>query len=75
MHTVTHRLKCANIHACLNAKRTLHTDAYNERKHFRIEFIIHYSLITEIYIAPLQGYYSEALLTLARLKRIVLRLE
>src|SRR6218665_1337198 len=31
--------------------------------------------ITEIYIAPLQGYYSEALPTLARLKRRVLRLE
>src|SRR6218665_2506261 len=34
-----------------------------------------YSFITEIYIAPLQGYYSEALPTLARLKRRVLRLE
>jgi len=33
------------------------------------------SFITEIYIAPLQGYYSEALPTLARLKRRVLRLE
>src|SRR6218665_555316 len=30
---------------------------------------IHYSFITEIYIAPLQGYYSEALPTLAWLKR------
>jgi len=29
----------------------------------------------EIYIAPLKGYYSEALLTLARLKRTVFRLE
>jgi len=29
----------------------------------------HYSFITEIYIAPLQGYYSEALPTLARPKR------
>ena len=28
-----------------------------------------HSFITEIYIAPLQGYYSEALATLARLKR------
>ena len=36
--------------------------------------LIH-SFITEIYIAPLQGYYSEALPTLARLKRRVLRLE
>ena len=34
-----------------------------------------HSFITEIYIAPLQGYYSEALPTLARLKRSVLRLE
>src|SRR6218665_540284 len=34
-----------------------------------------HSFITEIYIAPLQGYYSEALPTLARLKRRVLRLE
>ena len=33
------------------------------------------SFITEIYIAPLQGYYSEALPTLARLKRRVLKLE
>jgi len=31
-----------------------------------------HSFITEIYIAPLQGYYSEALPTLARLKRRVL---
>src|SRR6218665_618210 len=36
---------------------------------------IHSLFITEIYIAPLQGYYSEALPTLARLKRRVLRLE
>src|SRR6218665_3273576 len=36
--------------------------------------LIH-SFITEIYIAPLQGYYSEALPTLARLKRRVLRVE
>ena len=34
-----------------------------------------HSFITEIYIAPLQGYYSEALPTLVRLKRRVLRLE
>src|SRR6218665_481157 len=34
-----------------------------------------HSFITEIYIAPLQGHYSEALPTLARLKRRVLRLE
>src|SRR6218665_1075363 len=34
-----------------------------------------HSFITEIYIAPLQGYYSEALPTLARLRRRVLRLE
>ena len=34
-----------------------------------------YSFIMEIYTAPLQGYYSEALPTLARLKRRVLRLE
>ena len=34
-----------------------------------------HSFITEIYIAPLQGYYSEAPPTLARLKRRVLRLE
>jgi len=34
-----------------------------------------HSFITEIYIAPIQGYYSEALPTLARLKRRVLRLE
>ena len=31
-----------------------------------------HSFIREIYIASLQGYYSEALLTLARLKRSVL---
>src|SRR6218665_1234720 len=34
-----------------------------------------HSFITAIYIALLQGYYSEALPTLARLKRRVLRLE
>ena len=34
-----------------------------------------HSFITEIYIAPLQGYYSEAFPTLARLKRTILRLE
>src|SRR6218665_368643 len=34
-----------------------------------------HSFITEIYIAPLQGYYSEALPTLARLKRRVLRVD
>src|SRR6218665_4160929 len=34
-----------------------------------------HSFITEIYIAPLQGYYSEVLPTLARLKRRVFRLE
>jgi len=34
------------------------------------EFI--HSFITEIYIAPLQGNYSEELPTLARLKRTVL---
>ena len=34
-----------------------------------------HSFITWIYIAPLQGYYSEALPTLARLKGTVLRLE
>src|SRR6218665_3775187 len=34
-----------------------------------------HSFITEIYIAPLQGYYSEALPNLARLKRRVLRQE
>ena len=33
-----------------------------------------HSFIMEIYIAPLQGYYSEALPTLARLKRRVNRL-
>ena len=37
----------------------------------RAETYIH-SFITKIYIAPLQGYYSEALPTLARLKRRVL---
>src|SRR6218665_3218693 len=36
---------------------------------------IFHSFITEIYIAPLQGYYSEALPTLARLKRRVLTFE
>src|SRR6218665_3012779 len=41
---------------------------------FRLSSFIH-SFITEIYIEPLQGYYSEALPTLARLKRRVLRLE
>src|SRR6218665_1505251 len=30
-----------------------------------------YPLITEIYIAPLQSYYSEALVTLSQLKRTV----
>jgi len=35
---------------------------------------IHSLFITEIYIAPVQGYYSEALPTLARLKRRVLYL-
>ena len=39
---------------------------------FHTQFI--HSFITEIYIAPLQGYYSEALPTLARLKIRVLRL-
>ena len=34
-----------------------------------------HSFITEMYIAPLQGYYSEALPTVARLRRRVLRLE
>src|SRR6218665_4074918 len=34
-----------------------------------------HSFITWIYIAPLQGYYSEALPTLGWLKRAVLRLE
>jgi len=33
------------------------------------------SFITEIYIAPLQGYYSEALQISAQLKRTVFRLE
>ena len=33
-----------------------------------------HSFITEIYIAPLQGYYSEAFPNLARLKRTILRL-
>src|SRR6218665_1971971 len=37
----------------------------------RLVLFIH-SFITEIYIAPLQGYYSEALPALARLKRRVL---
>src|SRR6218665_1667918 len=37
-------------------------------------FIFIHSFITDIYIAPLQGYYSEALPTLARLKRRVLRI-
>jgi len=32
------------------------------------------SFVTEIYIAPLRGYYSEALPTLARLKKTVFRL-
>src|SRR6218665_3483918 len=32
-----------------------------------------HSFITKIYIAPLQGYYSEVLPTLARLKRRVLK--
>jgi len=36
--------------------------------------IIH-SFITWIYIAPLQGYYSEALPTLAQLKTAGVRLE
>src|SRR6218665_3506628 len=40
----------------------------------RRNYCVH-SFITEIYIAPLQGCYSEALPTLARLKRIVFRLE
>ena len=39
-----------------------------------IKAFIH-SFITEIYIAPLQDYYSESLPNLARLKRRVLRLE
>jgi len=34
-----------------------------------------HSFITEIYIAPVKGYYSEALPTLARLKRAVFRPE
>jgi len=33
---------------------------------------IHSLFIMWIYTAPLQGYYSEALLTLAQLKRAVL---
>jgi len=32
-----------------------------------------YSFIARIYIAPLQGYFSEALPTLARLNRAVLQ--
>jgi len=42
---------------------------------FNLDLCFHSSFITEIYIAPLQGYYSEALPTLAWLKRRVLRLE
>jgi len=34
-----------------------------------------HSFVTWIYIAPLQGYYSEALPTLAWLKTAVLRVE
>src|SRR6218665_4149116 len=36
---------------------------------------IHCSFITKIYIAPLQGYYSEALPILAKLKRTIFRVE
>ena len=51
------------------------TNHFSHRIFFfpKIRFI--HTFITEIYIAPLQGYYSEALPTLARLKRRVLRLE
>jgi len=38
----------------------------------RLQNEVYYTFITEIYIAPLQGYYSEVLLTLAWLKRTVL---
>jgi len=36
---------------------------------------ISHSFIADIYIAPLEGYYSEALPTIARLKRTVFRPE
>ena len=44
-------------------------------KEHAVSCLLIHSFITEIYIAPLQGYYSEAFTTLARLKRRVLRLE
>src|SRR6218665_3409367 len=59
-HTNTH------THAQIHTHMHTHTHAHA---------FIHSLFITEIYIAPLQGYYSEALPTLARLNRRVLRLE
>src|SRR6218665_1235292 len=60
-----HSLQASNLFLL----HILHSPIQHNHYHF-----IH-SFITEIYIAPLQGYYSEALPTLARLKRRVLRVE
>jgi len=42
---------------------------------WKVDSLNIHSFITKIYKAPLQDYYSEALPTLAQLKRRVLRLE
>jgi len=54
--------------------RLIFIDLWNVDPILFIHSFIH-SFITEIYITPLQGYYSEAPPTLARLKGRVLRLE
>src|SRR6218665_1763319 len=61
-------------------KSTIHTHTHTHthtytHTHTHTHTFIHSLFITEIYIAPLQGYYSEALPTLAQLNRRILRLE
>jgi len=63
----------------IESQATVDDSAKSHRSRFCPVIIVKegmsHSFITEIYIEPLQGYYSEALPTLARLKRRVLRLE
>jgi len=64
---------CSKVAYALSYLKNAYPEMLFYKKALGKAFI--HSFITEIYIAPLQGYYSEALPTLARLKRRVLRLE
>ena len=71
MYTCMYVYMCVCMYVCMYVR--VHVCMYVCM--YACMYVFIHSHITEIYIAPLQSYYSEALPTIARLKRRVFRLE